>query len=76
MYAGRTSALNTVINIRLCDFDLDDFTPNKQFKFLFEYSEYSKKYKGSYLLSRIATTFSKEGDDFVVDSVAAFKKTN
>lgn len=75
MYASQTAALSTVISVRLANVDIDDFTPNKQFKFLFEYSEYSKKYNGTYLLSQLASTFSRDGEDFVIDSVASFKKT-
>ena len=76
IYASKTSALSTVINVRLCDFDLDDFTPNKQYRVIFEYVDYRKKYHGGYILSKISSMCSREGEDFVVDSVLALKKTD
>lgn len=74
MYISQTQAKSTVVKIRLANIDANAFTPNKCYSLIFEDSEYRKKYSGRYIIAGITHTFTSEGDGFVVNSVAMFRK--
>jgi hypothetical protein len=73
-YAAQQSANSTVVSIVVDNGKLESFNPNKDFSFIFENTEYSKKYKGKYNISTAIHTFSKNGDAFNLSSALVFKK--
>ena len=73
-YVAQQSSNATVITLVLENVDLEAFTPNKVFSFVFENAEYNGKYKGSYKLSSCLYSFSHNGDEFLVTAAMTFKK--
>lgn len=73
-YTAQTNAKSMIIDVRLENFDFTDFSPNKRFNVIFEDSNYTKKYKGNYILTYASHSFISEGADFALNSVITFKK--
>ena len=54
--------------------DVDAFTPDKKYQFLFENSKMTKKYKGYYSLVKANVTYLKTGSEFAPTIIATFHK--
>lgn len=64
-----------IIDVNLYDVDLSFLTPNKIFTFSFDEKASQKKYGGTYRLTKLVTSFSKQGTDFSATVQARFKIT-
>jgi hypothetical protein len=65
---------NRVVNVTMSDIDIDAFTPNKEFTFVFEDSVINKQMGGNYRLVSSNFIFVKNGDYFKLNGTATFKK--
>jgi hypothetical protein len=74
-YVAQASAMNTVVNVLLMDYDIDMVTPNKKFNLVFEDTGLTSKYNGVYMLTSINHKFIKDGSDFSITSMIQLKKT-
>ena len=61
-----------VLTATFKDVDFNMFRPNKQFIVTLDGTGY-KKYNGKYRLSKVAHTFTKEGDYYTISTVAELK---
>lgn len=74
-YTAQTATTGTIINILMMDYDASMLTPNKKFNFIFEDSVLTSKYNGEYMISSVNHNLVKEGSDFIINTIAEFKKT-
>ena len=73
-YELRKLAVSMVISIFVKDCDLEVFTPNKVYQFLFEDTKLMKKYKGIYHLVSKTTAYTKEAECFMGGANLVFHK--
>lgn len=73
-YAIQKSADSAVATVACGNFDIDMFTPNKKFSFIFEDTMNGEKYKGTYILISSIFKFTKNGNDFTLDGNMTFKR--
>ena len=74
IYVSKIDTKELIIELSLHDFDVDTISPNRRFKLLFEDSDLANKYNGNYKMTSIAHTFTRNGRDFQINSVAIMKK--
>lgn len=74
IYVSKIDTKELIIELSLHDFDVDTITPNRRFKLLFEDSDLANKYNGNYKMTSIVHTFTRNGRDFQINSVAIMKK--
>lgn len=74
-YVSRVQAESVVITITVKDCDLEPFTPNKIYKFLFEDTSMTKQYNGVYHLVKMDQTFLKEESDLTGGATLTFHKS-
>lgn len=74
IYDKQHKSLETVITCEFSDIDLDMITPNKKFIFVFEDTELSKKYKGTYILCSLDIGLFRNGSDLTTESRAVFRR--
>ena len=65
----------TIISTLMMDYDADMLSPNKKFNIIFEDSALTSKYNGNYMITSVNHNFVKEGSDFLINTMAEFKKT-
>lgn len=65
----------SVINITFEDIDLSLLTPNKKFKFVFEDTELSNKYMGSYILSKCDISLVRTTNELKAVALCIFRKS-
>lgn len=65
----------TIVSAMASDFDINIITPNKEFMFIYENTEYNKKFGGKHRISKAVFTFDKlANDEFSVKGTFIFKK--
>lgn len=75
MYTAQTNAKSDIISIRLQNFDISAFTPNKQFNVIFEDSKYTKKYNGKYILAGMSYSLNSEGNELLINGTIVLRKS-
>lgn len=75
-YTAQTKALSTVIQILTENIDASVLMPNKKYNIMFEDTDFTDKYNGSYMLSAANHTFTRTGNEFLLDTVLILKKTD
>ena len=75
MYTAQTNAKSDIISIRLQNFDVSAFTPNKQFNVIFEDSKYTKKYNGKYILAGMSYSMNSEGNELLINGTIVLRKS-
>lgn len=73
-YVKQANASGVVINFVLSDYDADMIAPNKKINMVFEDSSLTADYNGTYILSSINHSFTKDGTDLVISSNATVKR--
>lgn len=64
-----------VISCSFEDIDLSSLTPNKRFNFIFEDTDLSRKYRGSYILTSNIISFTRKGNEFKAITQCVFRKS-
>lgn len=64
----------SILQLNIGDFDIDAFSPNKEFMFTFEDANINKNYGGPYRISQASFIFTKQGDDFTISGQHIFKR--
>lgn len=75
IYQSQMLSNETVINLTLRDIDFSNITPNKRFKFVFEDTELSRKYKGDYILVKFNMTLIRNGNELRGVADCTFRKS-
>lgn len=73
-YTQQAESRTIVINDIFADFDVAFLKPNIIYKFIFEDTKLTKKYKGNYRIVYANHTFIKDGRDFAISSNVTFKR--
>ena len=74
-YSQQAKMNDNVVELRLGDYDYNILRPNKNIGILFEDPALTKKYDGDYILCGIESSFVKEGEYFVLNSICKLKKS-
>lgn len=74
-YTAQMATSGTIISALMMDYDADMLSPNKKFNIIFEDSTLTSKYNGNYMITSVNHNFVKEGSDFLINTMAEFKKT-
>lgn len=72
--ATRIQEQSKIITISVGDFDVNAFSPNKEFTFKFDDSRINQEYGGNYRLSSCKIYFKKSGEEYTVSGEGVFKK--
>lgn len=75
IFKAQINSNKTIINAQFRSIDLSNLTPNKRFKFIFEDTELSRKYKGDYILVKFNMSLIREGNEFISLADCTFRKS-
>lgn len=75
IYKAQMGSCESVITCSFEDVDLDSFTPNKRFNFIFEDIELSRKYRGTYILTEYNNVFIRQSNEFKAVTQCIFRKS-
>lgn len=73
-YTAIATENDSLVSIGVQGIDISSFTPNKEFKIIFEDMSLNKSRGGEYRLSRTAFVFKKEGNEFSLFGDIQLKK--
>lgn len=71
----RSKEQSGIVNLTCNHVDFSQFTPNKEYTMASEKTTIAKEVKGNYRLSKVSTSFAKEGNNFISKSNILLKKS-
>ena len=72
--AAIATALSTVVEITISDYDISVLKPNKLYSLIFEDTTYTDKYKGDYIITSAKHIFEKQGEELFLESKVVLRK--
>lgn len=74
IYNKQVQSNEVVLSCTFRDCLVEEITPNKKFNFIFEDTKLTKKYKGTYFLSKKDAVYVKDGKDLTVGATCEFRR--
>ena len=74
-YIAQVDAIGNIVNVLLQDYDENMLSPNKKFNLIFEDSNMTKTYNGTYMLCSVNHKLIKDGDDFTINTSITLKRS-
>lgn len=74
IYTSLSGAKSTVVEVSLSYHDINDISPNRRCKLLFENTELARKYNANYKITQVNNVFARDGEDFKLDTTVRLVK--
>ena len=68
IYTSFTASKSTVVEASISYYDINDIAPNRRCKLLFENTELARKYNANYKITQVNNVFTRDGEDFKLDT--------